>query len=183
MTLEGLSGIEALATLGWTTEQFSNLAFVSTTFSNVVGYGVLFQTVSGVSNLISAGIRLGLDVSTVNRNRMAEQLEAIFGDIAKYLHVNLSHQFDPLDWCGSLHGNYPDELDRIDIPTRSKFGEIITKSRWVRQRTPTTDPSQESGDIIQLPQTPGGTYQPSIPDWMLPLILRLNGSKEKTPLC
>ncbi|AWD33800.1 VP3 [Tupaia glis polyomavirus 1] len=79
--------------------------------------------------------------------------------------------------------NYPKELENIPLDLRSKLGLIIERARWVIQKTPTTLPSEESGDIVQLYEAPGGALQRVTPDWLLPLILRLNGSQEKTPLC
>ncbi|AGA82576.1 minor structural protein VP3 [Chaerephon polyomavirus 1] len=185
MTIESLSGIEALAQLGWTAEQFSQLSFIATTFSQTVGYGVLFQTVTGISSLISVGIRMGLKVADVNRGQLESQLRGIFGNIVRYLHVNLSHQMNPLLWCDSLHTNLPDELLQLDPKLLHTFGEILSspESRWVVQQVFTSDPSQESGDVIQYVSSPGGTHHNVTPDWLLALVLRLNGSEEKTPLC
>ncbi|AFP94189.1 VP2 structural protein [Alphapolyomavirus sturnirae] len=183
MTVEALSGIEALETLGWSAEQFSQMSFLATSFNQAIGYGVVFQTVSGLSALIGAGVRLGLDISTANRSVLEAQLVQLFGKIASVLHVNLSHQFNPLDWCGSLHDNYPPELDALDISKLSKLGQILEVSRWVRQANFTEDPQQESGDVIAFYHAPGGAGQRTTPDWLLHLILRLNGAKEKTPLC
>ncbi|AFP94209.1 VP2 structural protein [bat polyomavirus 3b] len=183
MTLEGLSGIEALTSWGWTAEQFSNLSLLASTYSQAIGYGVLFQTVSGLSTMIQVAVRLGLEVADTNRNVTEEQLRAVFGELVRILHVNLSHQFNPLDWCGSLHENWPKDLTRIDIPLLSKFGDIIEVSRWVRQASFTTDPDFESGDIIAIPFPPGGAQQRVTPDWLLHLILRLHGAQEKAPLC
>ncbi|AFP94180.1 VP2 structural protein [bat polyomavirus 3a] len=183
MSLEALSGIEALETLGWSAEQFSHMSLLATTFNQAVGYGVMFQTVTGLAALIEAGVRLGLDISNTNRSVLQAQLVQIFGKIASVLHVNLSHQFNPLDWCGSLHENYPPELDALDISKLSKLGQIIEVSRWVRQANFTQNPQEESGDVIAFYHAPGGAGQRTTPDWLLHLILRLNGSKEKTPLC
>lgn len=183
MTIEGLSGLEALAQLGWTAEQFSQMSLLATTYSQAIGYGVVFQTVTGISTLIQAGIRLGLDVSAANRRTLASQLAKTFGQLANTLHLNLSHQFNPLDWCGSLHNNYPSELDKVDISILSKFANVLEYGRWVNQAEFTTDPFKESGDIIQFYEAPGGTFQPTTPDWLLTLILRLHGSQEKAPVC
>ncbi|ANY98949.1 viral protein 2 [Piliocolobus badius polyomavirus 2] len=184
MTVEGLSGIEALAQLGWTAEQFSNMAFIASTFSNAIGYGLLFQTVSGISSLISVGIRLGREVSVVNRYQTEKALETIFGEIAKLIHINLSFHFDPKDWCKSISGNIPSPVLNLGVEQLSKFGLIIENGRWVVQNTPTDSPLFESGDIIEKYGPPGGANQRVTPDWMLPLILRLNGaSKEKDSLC
>ncbi|AHZ11644.1 VP3 [New Jersey polyomavirus-2013] len=184
MTVEGLSGIEALAQLGWTAEQFSNMAFISTTFSNAIGYGVLFQTVSGISSLISAGIRLGTSVSSVNRHQTEQELETIFGKIAHLIHVNLAFHLNPFNWCESIGGTVPTEFNFLSLDQLSKLGVVIENGRWVIQTTPSFDPMFESGILIERYEPPGGAYQRATPDWMLPLILRLNGaSQEKTPVC
>nr|CBX23442.1 VP2 protein [Chimpanzee polyomavirus] len=184
MTVEGLSGIETLAQLGWTAEQFSNMAFISTTFSNAIGYGVLFQTVSGISSLVSAGIRLGTSVSSVNRHQTEQELETLFGKIAHFLHVNLAFHLDPFDWCGSIGTTMPSEFSNLTLDQLSKLALIIENGRWVVQRSPTHDPLFESGDIIDIFGPPGGARQRVTADWMLPLILRLNGApEEKSSLC
>lgn len=183
MTVEGLSGIEALAQLGWTTEQFSNLGLLATSFSQAVGYGVLLQTVTGISTLIQAGIRMGLGVSSVQRRINITELEHLFGKIADTLHINLSHQLNPLDWCGSLHDNFPDNLEQIDRVFLSRYGQLLERTRWVNQYHLTTNPQHESGVLIQFYDAPGGADQRHTPDWLLHLILRLNGSKEATPSC
>uniref|UniRef100_A0AAU6S4Z3 Minor capsid protein VP2 n=1 Tax=Eptesicus serotinus polyomavirus TaxID=3139987 RepID=A0AAU6S4Z3_9POLY len=183
MTVEGLSGIEALAQLGWTAEQFSNLAFIATTFGQAIGFGVLYNTVSGLAGLISAGIRLGLNVSSVNRQISENRLLHAFGEVERIVKSNLSHQLNPLDWCCSLRENYPKEIDNLDITLRSNLSAILEHARWVNQRNYTTDPQYESGDIIDIPHSPGGALQTSAPDWLVPVILRLHGSQEEAPLC
>lgn len=184
MTIQGLSGLEALTQLGWTAEQFSQMSFLATTFSQALGYGVLLQTVAGLSAMVSVGIRLGLEVSTANRQLVTEELKRRIGNLAETLHLNLSHQFNPLDWCGSLHDNFPHpHVKQIDQKLLSGFAEVLEQTRWVRQASFTTDPSEESGDIIQFYGAPGGTNQRHTPDWLLHLILRLYGSEEKTPSC
>ncbi|AWD33735.1 VP2 [Philantomba monticola polyomavirus 1] len=184
MSIEGLSGIEALAQLGWTAEQFSNLAFIASTFSDVVGYGVFFQTTSGLASLISVGLRLGLDVASVNRNQTEQTLLAIFGEVSKLIPINISYHLNPLKWEESLKTNCPKDLENIPIEMRHIIGVLMQNSRWVIQSSPTTDPQKESGDIVEFQPPPGGANQPATPDWMLPLILRLNGaSKEKSSLC
>ncbi|QIQ69319.1 viral protein 2 [Alphapolyomavirus callosciuri] len=183
MTIEGLSGIEALAQLGWTAEQFSNLAYIASTFSTAVGYGIFFQTASGLSSLIAAGIQLGLQVSTVNRGRTERELELLFGTAAKLLHGNLAHHLNPFQWCESLHRDFPKEIEKVDISLRSKLGLIIENGRWVIQTTPTENTDYESGNIVNMYGPPGGANQRVTPDWLLHLILRLNGAQEKSPLC
>ncbi|AJA41155.1 VP3 [Tadarida brasiliensis polyomavirus 2] len=183
MAMEGLSGLEALTAMGWSAEQFSNLSLLATTYSQAIGYGVLFQTVTGLSTMIQVAVRLGMEIADTNRNVTEERLKQVFGEMVKTLHVNLSHQFNPLDWCGSLHDNWPKALENVDTSMLSKFGDYLELSRWVRQANFTTDPFQESGDIIAISYPPGGANQRVTPDWLLHLILRLYGSKEKAPLC
>ncbi|BBG62159.1 minor capsid protein VP2 [Scotophilus kuhlii polyomavirus 1] len=183
MTIEGLSGIEALAQLGWTAEQFSNLAFIATTFTQAIGFSTIFNTVSGLAGLISAGIRLGFNVSSVNRAVNETRLLRLFGRIEYILKSNLSHQFNPLDWCCSLRDNYPPEIDNLDINFRSNLSAILENARWVRQANYTTDPNYESGDVIDIAHSPGGTDQVVTPDWLLPVILRLHGAQTEAPLC
>lgn len=184
MTIQGLSGLEALAQLGWTAEQFSQMSFLATTFSQALGYGVMLQTAMGVSALASVGIRLGLEVSSSNRQLLVEELTRRVGRLAETLPINLSHQFNPLDWCGSLHDNFPHtHLKKIDQKLLSGFANVLEHSRWVKQAKFTTDPSQESGDIITMYGAPGGANQSHTPDWLLHLILRLHGAQEKTPSC
>lgn len=183
MTIEGLTGIEALAQLGWTAEQFSNLAFIATTFAQAVGYGVLYNTVSGLSALIAAGIRLGWGVSSVNRHMLENRLLMTFGKIEHVLKSNLSHQFNPFEWCCSLLQNYPPEIDELDINLKANLAGILETVRWVNQRQYTENPDEESGDIIEFPRSPGGAQQAVTPDWLLPVILRLHGSKEEAPVC
>ncbi|BBG61976.2 minor capsid protein VP2 [Myotis davidii polyomavirus 1] len=183
MTIQGLSGLEALAQLGWTAEQFSQMSFLATTFSQALGYGVMLQTVTGVSALISVGLRLGLEVAAANREMEVAELSRVLGTLAQTLHINLSHQFNPLDWCGSLHDNYPHLHGKVDQKVLSSFAQVIEMGRWVRQHDFTTNPQEESGDIIVFYGAPGGAMQSHTPDWLLHLILRLHGSEEKTPSC
>lgn len=183
MTIQGLSGIEALAQLGWTAEQFSQMSFLATTFSQTLGYGVMLQTVTGISSMIAVGLRLGLEVAAANRQLEVEELTRLLGTLANTLHINLSHQFNPLDWCGSLHDNYPHLHGKVDQKILSGFSQLLEMGRWVRQYKFTTNPEEESGDIIMFYGAPGGAMQDHTPDWLLHLILRLHGSEEKTPSC
>ena len=48
MTIEGISGIEALAQLGFTAEQFSNFSLVASLVNQGLTYGFILQTVSGI---------------------------------------------------------------------------------------------------------------------------------------
>nr|BAX01866.1 VP2 protein [Miniopterus schreibersii polyomavirus 1] len=182
MTIQGLSAFEALAQLGWTAEQFSNMAFISTTFSQAIGYGVMFQTVTGISGLVQAGIRLGLNVASSSRGTQVAQLERDFGKIVETLHVNLSHQMNPLNWCASLHEEFPPSIQHLPISLRHQFADLLKLGRWVNQHHFTTNPAFESGDVIRRFEAPGGAFQDVAPDWLVNLILRLHdGAEEATP--
>ncbi|QBR53198.1 VP2 structural protein [Tree shrew polyomavirus 1] len=52
----GLSVLEALTLTGITAEQFSLLSALPITFSNAIGIGVFFPTVTGASALVAAGV-------------------------------------------------------------------------------------------------------------------------------
>ncbi|AAA47060.2 VP2 capsid protein [African green monkey polyomavirus] len=54
--LAGLSTLEALSLTGLTTEQFSLLSAIPTALNNAIGIGVFFQTVSGASAVVAAGV-------------------------------------------------------------------------------------------------------------------------------
>ncbi|QLH64633.1 VP2 [California sea lion polyomavirus 2] len=68
MLMESIGPLEALASIGLTAESFSLLSAMPGFFNEAIGLGVVFQTVSGVSSLVSAGIRLNQEVSVVNRH-------------------------------------------------------------------------------------------------------------------
>nr|BCB97617.1 minor capsid protein VP3 [Bat polyomavirus] len=183
MTIQGISGLEALAQLGWTTEQFSQMSYLAATYASAVGYGVMFQTVTGISALIQVGVRLGLDVSSSNRAALISELQRAFGDIVNTLHLNLSHQLNPQEWCASLHDNFPDSLRHLDVTLRHRFGELVERGRWVNQYHLTNDPSRESGDVIQMYEPPGGAMQRCAPDWLLNFLLRLDSAEDLGSIC
>lgn len=185
MTIQGLSALEALAQLGWTAEQFSTMAFISTSFTQAIGYGVMFQTITGIAGLVQAGIRLGFNIAASSRRVDEAQLERTFGRIVESLHVNLSHQLNPMQWCASLHDEFPPGIQQLDTPTRVQFAELLKVGRWVTQAHFTTNPNFESGDVIQKFDPPGGAYQDVVPDWLLHLILRLHDgtAEEASPFC
>ncbi|AFU25606.1 VP2 [Macaca fascicularis polyomavirus 1] len=54
--LAGLSAVEALSLTGLTTEQFSLLSALPTALNNAIGIGIFFQTVSGASAVVAAGV-------------------------------------------------------------------------------------------------------------------------------
>ncbi|WAA14032.1 VP3 [Bofec polyomavirus LSF72] len=69
MTVEGLAQAEALATIGLTGPQYSALLNLPGIINQAAGIGAVFQTVSGVSALVQAGIRFNTyqkEVSQVN---------------------------------------------------------------------------------------------------------------------
>lgn len=142
----------------------------------------MFQTVTGLSALVQVGIRLGLDVSASNRGALISELERAFGDVVNTLHLNLSHQLNPQEWCASLHDSFPDSLRHLDVTLRHRFGELIERGRWVNQYHLTSDPSRESGDVIQMYEAPGGAMQRTAPDWLLNFLLRLDSHEDREAL-
>lgn len=164
LTLEGFSGIEALAQLGLTTEQFSNLLLISSVIQQGVAYGTVFQTVSGLSSLISAGIKYSQEqFSNVNRQLI---LQGADSNIRRTL---MAVPFNPLEWGNSLIsivGNKPLKLN-------PQLKSALVNSRWIIQKK--LNSNDYSGDIIKFYPSPGGAGQESIPDWMLALILGLSG--------
>ncbi|AGA82604.1 minor structural protein VP3 [Otomops polyomavirus KY157] len=169
MTIQGISGIEALTQLGFTAEQFSNMSLVASLVQEGVAYGTVFQTVSGVSSLVSAGIKLGMgEVSTVNR-RLQNLASGGADDLVR--HSLFAFPFDPLDWADSIvHAVGPQ-----GIKTNPNVRSVVLNSRWVIQDH--NNSADNSGQLIDFYPTPGGTHQQSTPDWMLPLILGLSGER------
>ncbi|WAA14059.1 VP3 [Pumfec polyomavirus LSF128] len=182
MTVEGLDSLEALAQLGFTAEQFSNFSLVSSLMNQAVGYGVVFQTVSGISSLVSAGIRLGIgERSIVNPASLEKPLVNIRGPFLQDRgHPNLSLEFslDPLNVDQSFlnilgHQLWKSIKEHKKLGLYSNLAKLLENSRWdVRS----LKSKEESGNVINLMGAPGGAHQSSSPDWMLPLILGLNGS-------
>ncbi|AFU25581.1 VP2 [Alphapolyomavirus quartipanos] len=160
-TVEGLSGVEALASLGITTEQYSFLTSVPGMLSNAVGLGVVFQTVSGASALVSAGIATSYakEVSVVNRNmalvpwRDPDYYDILFPGVQSFSYaINVV-----ADWSGSLFhaiGRYI--WDTVTSEARRQIGHasnqvivrgthafqdslarILENARWVVQAGPT----------------------------------------------
>ncbi|AGA82585.1 minor structural protein VP3 [Alphapolyomavirus cardiodermae] len=167
MTIQGISGIEALTQLGFTAEQFSNMALVASMVNQGIAYGTVFQTLSGISSLVSVGIRLAMgEVPNVNRRMLVHGAD----DLIR--HSLLSFPLDPLHWSESIvHA-----LGDTPIRTNPNVRNLVQSSRWVVQRQ-SAEVDSPSGNIIELYATPGGTHQQSTPDWMLPLILGLSGDR------
>ncbi|BBG62108.1 minor capsid protein VP2 [Rhinolophus sinicus polyomavirus 2] len=162
MTIQGISGLEALAQLGFTAEQFANMSLVSSLFSEGVALSTIFQTVSGVSSLISAGIRLGIgDSPTVNRSLILQ------GEDRLARHILMSFPLNPFRWGESL-------IHSVDGPITlsPQLRGLILNGRWVVQ-TQAND-TAPSGNVIDL-HLPQGVHDQGCPDWLLPLILGLSG--------
>lgn len=166
MTIQGISGIEALAQLGFTAEQFSNMSLVASVISEGIGYATIFQTVSGASALVAAGIRLAMEgtMSTVNSNTL------FHGGDTFLRHSLLSFPLDPLHWESSIIHAMGDTPIRMNPNIRN----IVASGRWVVQSESAPD-DMPSGNRIYFQPTSGGTHQQSCADWMLPLILGLSG--------
>lgn len=61
--------LEALASLGYTAEQFSYLSAIPAFVNDAIGLGIIVQTVSGAGQLIQAGVALARsEVPVVNRH-------------------------------------------------------------------------------------------------------------------
>ncbi|AFP94185.1 VP2 structural protein [bat polyomavirus 2c] len=170
MTIQGITGIEALTQLGFTAEQFANMSLVASLVQEGVSYGLVFQTLSGVSALVGAGIKYGQEqVSTVNRNRRA----FFHGQHDILSQALLSFRLDPLNWGDSIITALANE----PIKANDGLKNLILNSRWVIASESSSDSA--SGNLVNFYPPTGGTNQQSTPDWMLPLILGLSG--DRTP--
>lgn len=175
MTMDVISGVEALAQLGFTAEQFSQFALVSSVVNEAISYGLVFQTLSGVSTLVAAGIKLALEQeSIVNRNIGWSGQEPLLR------HSMLAFTLDPLHWENSIMHEVGDLLFQQVSPQSRLLGlhnarDLIARGRWVVQTEKAENEGEMSGNVINIPHSPGGTYHQSAPDWMLPLILGLSG--------
>ncbi|ADQ54177.1 VP2 [Pan troglodytes verus polyomavirus 1a] len=174
MTIEGISGIEALAQLGFTAEQFSNFSLVASLVNQGLTYGFVFQTVSGISSLISVGVRLAREqVSLVNR-------DVVFSGSNEILrNALLSFRLNPLKWEESLLHSVGQEIFNSLSPAgkqleiQNNVVNMILNSRWVAQSF--SEDKGLSGQTLLIPEHTGGTLQQQTPDWLLPLVLGLSG--------
>ncbi|QSX73086.1 VP2 [Orca polyomavirus] len=164
MIIEGLSEAEALLELGVTAEQLVQIGTLSSSLESAVGFGVFFQTVSGFSSLISAGIRMGMEFSSVNRDLSDSELTRILGDIAKILPTVF--KIDPLNLSESL--DFFKNFLTLPLKVRHAVTFLILNSKWVV----TNSTFCESGDIVNF-------HGNLVPDWLLFSVLRINGSQEK----
>lgn len=245
MLLESLGPLDALASLGLSAESFSLLSAMPGFFQDVVGLGVLFQTISGASSLVAAGIQLRHEVSVVNRNMaLVPWIPHDLFDIYFPGAMTFSRVINVIaDWGVSLFEQlsrtFWDELSRqsraqIESAAREvalrgaqtfadTLSRVIERARWTitnspivqaygaledyYRRLPQINPPQarqlfrrlgerppdrynleqlerearaeirqeESGEVVERYEPPGGAFQRSTPDWMLPLILGLYG--------
>lgn len=193
MTIEGISGIEALAQLGFTAEQFSNFSLISSIVNQALTYGAIFQTVSGLSALISAGIRLGLEErSTVDMNLRSFLSYGYSREIVTQFASGFA--LDPLCWSQSLLHAIGQGLHRttrrLNLPVTGNLAMLAEEGRWHLISSRIESFNADSGQQISLYSAPGGAHQRVCPDWLQPLILGLygqdtlnqqsrNGSKKK----
>ncbi|AGA82590.1 minor structural protein VP3 [Eidolon polyomavirus 1] len=176
MTIDGITGIEALAQLGFSAEQFSQFSLVASMVQEGIGYATIFQTISGASSLISAGIRLAEgDVSTAGAHSFRG---VVAGGDTVLRHALFAFPLDKLAWGDSIIKSVGADLWQTISPQKNlmglnQLGDLVLSSKWVLQSR--NSDSALSGDIIHKYETPGGTSQKSVPDWMLSLILGLKG--------
>ncbi|BBG62003.1 minor capsid protein VP2 [Rhinolophus affinis polyomavirus 1] len=155
MELETMTAVEAMAVVGLEAADISMLYAVPSILTDAVGLGVVFQTVSGASALVAAGVRLGQhEVSVVNRNNMAlalwrpeEYWDVLFPGVNTFAYsINVLY-----DWASSLYHTMSrqiwDSLVReghrqiegatraLAIRTAYQFHDTIARlmehSRWV----------------------------------------------------
>nr|UQK62684.1 VP2 [Alphapolyomavirus quintihominis] len=175
MTIEGISGIEALAQLGFTAEQFSNFSLVASLVNQGLTYGFILQTVSGIGSLITVGVRLSREqVSLVKRD------VSWVGSNEVLRHALMAFSLDPLQWENSLLHSVGQDIFNSLSPTsrlqiQSNLVNLILNSRWVFQTTASQNQGLLSGEAILIPEHIGGTLQQQTPDWLLPLVLGLSG--------
>ncbi|AFP58022.1 VP3 [Raccoon polyomavirus] len=183
MTVEGLSGIEALSQLGFTAEQFSNFSLVSSLVNQAAGYGVFAQTLSGISALVGAGIKLALDEqSTVNHNLYSlsaakrEEERLVNNGIQK---LSWSFGLDPLNWDQSLlHAVGKSVWEGLQKHpgvnhVYSNLEALLRQARWVVKRESTSALPHQIGEVIHFFES--HVHSNGVPDWLLPLILGLKG--------
>ncbi|BBG61987.2 minor capsid protein VP2 [Myotis horsfieldii polyomavirus 2] len=161
MTVEGISGIEALTRLGITTEQFSLMYALPGMLSEAVGIGMFFQTITGASGLVAAGILQSQEqVSTVRSQNMSSLIEWRPEDYYDILFPGVStfsyYMNIAAGWAGSLfhavgrsmweaaqtyawHPERPIAIDFVaqELARRTSgsfqhtLAQILEKARWV----------------------------------------------------
>ncbi|NDU78651.1 hypothetical protein GWI34_39605, partial [Actinomadura sp. DSM 109109] len=148
MTIEGISGIEALAQLGFTAELFSNFSLVASLVNQGLTYGFILQTVSGIGSLITVGVRLSREqVSLVKRD------VSWVGSNEVLRHALMAFSLDPLQWENSLLHSVGQDIFNSLSPTsrlqiQSNLVNLILNSRWVFQTTASQNQGLLSGEAI-----------------------------------
>lgn len=163
MTVEGLAQAEAFAALGVTGAHMSALAAVPDLIANVAGLGVVFQTVSGVSTLVQAGIRFNTyqkEVSVVNMSLVPwfPEVDYLFPGAQLFARYTV-HSLDLLNaWAQSLFqavgravwdsiiqegrrqiGNAQQELTAIGThAVTDAMARVAENTRWVLRHAPQT---------------------------------------------
>ncbi|BBG62164.1 minor capsid protein VP2 [Scotophilus kuhlii polyomavirus 2] len=158
--IEGISGIEALEMLGFTAEQFSNMTLIAGLYEQGIAYGALFQTMSGASALLGAGIKLAMGQTPDSQRRFLEGIDS------PLVHSLMSYPLDPLHYAESMRT----EVGPVSL--NPMLATLMEHSRWVVRNINYTG---LSGQGIEFPTTNAGTHQVNSPDWMLPLVLGLSG--------
>lgn len=183
MTIQGISGIEALTQLGFTAEQFSNFSLVSSLVNQALQYAFYFQTVSGAAALVEAGIKWGVgersvvDASDVGLSPNGRLLR----EFAK------GFKIDPFNWSQSLIHNIGRTIfekisahNKITQATAQNYARLIEMGRWYVEGTDSVTAGNDSGISVAVYPAPGGAEQRATPDWLLPLILGLSGDTTPT---
>ncbi|BBG62013.1 minor capsid protein VP2 [Rhinolophus affinis polyomavirus 2] len=175
MTLETMSPLEALAATGITTEQFSLMHAIPTMVSNAVGLGVFFQTITGASALVAAGLKLGLshEVSVVNQNmaldiwRPEEYWDVLFPGVQTFAYslnvlgewaTSLYHAVTRQIWDSLVReghrqiGRFTNELAlRSAHSFHDTIARIVENARWVLTTGPSHVYSHLEGYYSNLP--------------------------------
>lgn len=184
MTIQGISGIEALTQLGFTAEQFSNFSLVSSLVNQALSYAFYFQTVSGAAALVEAGIRLGIGDRSVVESHSDVGLSPSGHIIRQFAK---GFKIDPLKWSQSLIHNIGrtvfESVNAHDRKTQSmaqNYARLIEMGRWYVETDESITAGNDSGISVAVYTAPGGAEQRVTPDWLLPLILGLSGDTTPT---
>ncbi|BBG62076.1 minor capsid protein VP2 [Rhinolophus ferrumequinum polyomavirus 2] len=175
MVLEAMSPLEALAAVGITTEQFSLLHAVPGMVLDAVGLGMFFQTFTGASALVAAGLKLGLshEVSVVNQNmalsiwRPEEYWDVLFPGVQTFAYslnvlgewaTSIYHAVTRQIWDSLVREGHR-QIGRVtsELAYRSAhsfhdtIARIVENARWVLTTGPSHVYSHLEGYYSQLP--------------------------------